>query len=82
VLVLHNLNASASGDCPKVLVGKQTSKEETRCRWDNNNIKMWQEEVDGRVDLIGSVLGLDREQGSFFTCCVADCQMLYGCPAL
>jgi hypothetical protein len=33
-----------------------TSKEETRCSWDNN-IKMWQEGADNRVDLIGSELG-------------------------
>jgi hypothetical protein len=48
--------SSVRGDCSKILVGKQTSKEEARCRWDNN-IKMWQEEADDRVDLIGSELG-------------------------
>jgi len=38
------------------MVGKQTSKEETRCGW-YNNIKMWQEEAGDRVDLISSELG-------------------------
>jgi len=48
--------SSVRRDCPKILVGKQTSKEEARCRWDKN-IKMWQEEADGSMDLIGSELG-------------------------
>lgn len=48
--------SSVRGDCPKIMVGKQTSKEETRCGW-YNNIKMWQEEAGDRVDLISSELG-------------------------
>jgi hypothetical protein len=48
--------SSVRRDSPKILFGKQTSKKEARCRWDTN-IKMWQEEADDRVDLIGSELG-------------------------
>ena len=48
--------SSVRGTSPKILVGKQTSKEEARCGGDNN-IKMWQEDADDRVDLIGSELG-------------------------
>jgi len=53
---MHLFFFFSRGDCPKIFVGKQTSKEETSCSWDNN-IKMWQEEAVDRVDLIGSELG-------------------------
>jgi hypothetical protein len=62
---------SVRGDCPKILVGKQTSKEEARCRWDSN-IKMLQEDADDksgfnwlRSGSNGSVVPIDEGDVSF-----------------